>query len=76
MAQLLNSCLPTLCVGLLAFYPLGQPPSYVDFNICLLLISIFVGYLVIFYLTKVVVVDVCVAACCVTLPECFYLLRK
>ena len=28
-------CLPTLCVGLLAFYPLGQPPSYVDFNICL-----------------------------------------
>jgi len=31
-----------------------------------LLISIFVGYLVIFYLTKVVVVDVCVAACCVT----------
>ena len=35
VAQLLNSCLPTLCVGLLAFYPLGQPPSYVDFNICL-----------------------------------------
>ena len=35
VAQLLNSCLPTLCVGVLAFYPLGQPPSNVFFNICL-----------------------------------------
>ena len=29
-------CLPTLCVGLNAFYSMGQPPHNIDTNICLL----------------------------------------
>jgi len=33
VAQIQNTCLPTLCVGLLAFYPMGQPPPDIDIDI-------------------------------------------
>ena len=36
VAQIQNTCLPTLCVGLLAFYPMGQPPPDIDININIL----------------------------------------
>jgi len=73
VAWIQNTCLPTQCVGLLAFYPMGQPPPDIDIDInilgfkpftdiniyiCLLTTSKLWTNLVIFHLFKVFVVAV------------------